>query len=119
VFAAISRARECGVDAGKPPAAEAPEVRQRAVALPAGVGVGVERLIERTARDGAERQRPDLAVDVGADSLLQQTDGADDAVIDGRVEVKEGECRREIGASRRSPVARGIDRAHRRVGNAL
>ena len=44
--------------------------------------------------------------------------GAGDAVIDRRVEVEEGERRGQLGAVRRRPVAREIDVAHRRFGNA-
>jgi len=94
-------------------------MRQRPVARAAHVGVGFKRLFQRRPRNRTQRQRPNLAVDVGADSALQQAYGADDAVVDGGVEVKEGEGRRQVRAPCGHPVARGVDRPHGLIGNAL
>jgi hypothetical protein len=58
--------RQRGVDAPQPACAEAPERRQRAVALAANFGVGGKDLVGRVAGDRGERQGTDLAVDLGA-----------------------------------------------------
>ena len=83
-------------DAREPAAAEAPEVRERAVAGFADPGVAVDEVGEWSAACGGERVGADLAVDGDAAGVLQHAGGTADAVVDAGVEVHERESRRQI-----------------------
>jgi len=60
-----------------------------------------------------------LTVEVGADALLQHAGGAGDALVDGGVEVEEGQGRWQLGAGCRQPVTIMIDAADGGRGDAL
>ena len=108
---------EGGVDPAKPAAAETPEVRKCAVALPPDCGVSGEchAWLGRARR--AERDRADLSVGLDAERFLEKTRGRADAVIDAGIEVHERERWPQCRAARRLPVAALVDVADKVVGD--
>jgi hypothetical protein len=100
-----------GIDAVQPAPAEAPEMREAAVVGDAAGAVGSEESFGFGLSGGSNREGADLAVDLDTEGRLQEARGTASALVDGAIEVEEGDRVREIRAVGCLPVVDEVDAA--------
>lgn len=107
------------IDPRKPAPAEAPEVRQSAIALAAQIRVCGDNRERLERANGCQRARTNLSIDIYIDSPLKQTRRACNAVIDASIKVEQRERRRQHRTTSRLPIPRVIDLCDRVIGYPL